>query len=282
VSSRRRRSSQHQQALRGSGYCIRLIELQGNLIFSTFEPVVRLALKQAPYCLYLVLNLRNVASIDPVAMRLIAQLRDSLRSQGVTLLVCYGTRFQEPLAAQGIEAQAQFSDDDAALEHCEDRLLQDIVGAHWDGVDTVSLPDTPLLAGMTAEELAWLDGLIPVVEAAPGDCLISAGDDSDRFYLLMAGSVVVRLPSETGGPGQRLNVFHAGMAFGEMGFLDGSPRSADIVASASVVARMIDRALFKRMEDERPRVAIRLLEGMSRQLSTNLRRSNAEVVAFKG
>lgn len=120
--------------------------------------------KQAPYCLYLVLNLRNVASIDPVAMRLIAQLRDSLKAQGVTLLVCYGTRFQDPLVAEGIEAQAQFSDDDAALEHCEDRLLQDIVGG----------------------------------------------------------------------------------------------------------------------EAERPQAAIRLLEGMSRQLSANLRRSNAEVAAFKG
>ena len=61
------------------------------------------------------------------------------------------------------------------------------------------------------------------------------------------------------------------MCFGEMGFLDGSPRSADVVAVTPVVARMIDRALFARLENERPRATIRLFEGLS---------SNAEAAAL--
>ncbi|MBL8384290.1 MAG: glutaminase A [Burkholderiales bacterium] len=282
VSSRRRRSNHHQQTLRGSGHRIRLVELQGELVFSSFEPVVRLALKQAPYCQYLILNLRNVASVDRVTLRLIAQLRSGLAEQGVVLLICYASRLADKLRRQGIDAAALFADDDAALEHCEDRLLRDLLGPGWDDAQEVGLRDAVLLAGLDADDLAWLDAAMPAVEVAAGDFLIRAGDDSDRLYLLLKGSVMVRLPSATGGTGKRINVFHPGMCFGEMGFLDGSARSADVVAMTAVAARVIDRGLFDRLKGERPRTTIRLLEGLSRQLSANLRRSNAEAAAFKG
>jgi glutaminase len=282
VSSRRRRSTQHQQTLRGSGHRIRLIELQGELIFSTFEPVVRLALKQAPYCQTLILNLRNVVSMDRVTLRLIAQLHSTLAGQGVMLMLCHASRFAEDLRLQGIAAETIFPDDDAALEHCEDRLLRELLGPDWNAVQTVRLRDAPLLDGLADEDLAWLDAAMPVVEVKPGELLIRTGDASDRLYLLMVGSVLVHLPSETGGSGRRINVFQPGMCFGEMGFLDGSPRSADVVATSAVVARVIDRALFARLETERPAAKIRLLEGLARQLSANLRRTNAEAEAFKG
>ena len=160
--------------------------------------------------------------------------------------------------------------------------MRELLGTSWDAVQTVRLRDAPLLAGLADEDLAWLDAAMPVVDVKPGDLLIRAGDTSDRLYLLLVGSVVVRLPSETGGSGRRINVFHPGMCFGEMGFLDGSPRSADVVATSAVVARVIDRALFARLEKERPNATIRLLEGLARQLSANLRRTNAEAAAFKG
>jgi len=282
VSSRRRRSTQHQQTLRGSGHRIRLIELQGELIFSTFEPVVRLALKQAPYCQTLILNLRNVVSMDRVTLRLIAQLHSTLAGQCVMLVLCHACRFAEALRVQGIAAETIFPDDDAALEYCEDRLLRELLGPSWNAVQTVRLRDAPLLDGLADEDLAWLDAAMPVVEVKPGELLIRTGDASDRLYLLMVGSVLVHLPSETGGSGRRINVFQPGMCFGEMGFLDGSPRSADVVATSTVVARVIDRALFARLETERPAAKIRLLEGLARQLSANLRRTNAEAEAFKG
>jgi glutaminase len=281
VSSRRRRSPEHQRTLRGSGHRIRLVELQGDLVFSTFEPIVRHALKQAPYCRYLILNLRNVAGIDGVALRLITQLRDHLATVGVRLLVCHAGRFADNLRQTGIAADALFGDDDTALEHCEDELLSELLGPGWDAARPVALGDVPLLAGLLPDDLAWLDARMPHVEAQSGERLIKAGEDADRLYLLLGGAVMVRLPAEQGG-GRRLNVFHPGMSFGEMGFLDGAPRSADVVALAPVSARVISRELFARMEAERPAAKIRLLEGLARQLSANLRRTNAEAAAYKG
>ena len=69
--------------------------------------------------------------------------------------------------------------------------------------------------------------------------------------MLINGSVEVRL--QLGGDRyQRLDVFSAGMSFGELAFLDGSPRSADIVAMAPVDCRVIDRRFYNALGEQIP------------------------------
>jgi glutaminase len=282
VSSARRRPRQHQQTLRASGHRIRMLELQGELVFSSLEPIVRLALKQAPYCQYLVINFRNVTSLDDVAARLVAELQSSLAAQGVALVVCRASKLAAKLVAQGVPQGSFFPSSDAALEHCENSLLQGLLGANWDASPAVSLADTFLLSGLAADDLAWLDSEMDARAADPGAVIIRAGDLADTLYLLLAGSIEVRLPDESGRGVRRLDVLIAGMSFGEMGFLDGSPRSADVVALEQVRYRVIDRALFSRLGQERPHIKIRLLEQLAKHLSAKVRRSNAEAMAFKG
>jgi glutaminase len=282
VSSARRRTRQHQQTLRASGHRIRVLELQGELIFSTFEPVVRLALKQAPYCKFIVLNFRNTVSVDDVAAGLIVELKGALAALGVAMVICRAAKLEAKICARGIAAEDFFFDSDSALEHCENALLKELFGTQWDALPAVRLGGTFLLSGLAADDLDWLDGAMGTRTATTGETIISAGEDADTLYLLLSGSVEVRLPNDAGLTGKRLDVFFAGMSFGEMGFLDGSPRSADVVALEPVVCRVIDRALFDRLGNERPRIKISLLEQLAQHLSANLRRANAEAMAFKG
>lgn len=282
VSSNRRRPPRQQQTLRASGHRIRVLDLQGELAFPTFEPVVRQALRQAPYCEHMLLDFRNVASVDRVSFRLVAELRDNLAEHDVELVICNAARFAKPMAEAGLPADIQFPDGDTALEHCENVLLRVLEGEHWNATDSVPLSETPLLAGISEADLRWLDERMPACAAAAGDIVIKAGEPGDRLYVLLSGAVEVRVPTEDGGPGRRVQVFFAGMCFGEMGFLDGSPRSADIVAVEPVRYRVLERVLFDSLDNERPRLKIHLLERLAAQLSANLRRSNAEAAAFKG
>ena len=282
VSSNRRRPPRQQQTLRASGHRIRVLDLQGELAFPTFEPVVRQALRQAPYCEHMLLDFRNVASVDRVSLRLVAELRDNLAEHDVELVICNAARFAKPMAEAGLPADIQFPDGDTALEHCENVLLRVLEGEHWNATDSVPLSETPLLAGISEADLRWLDERMPACAAAAGDIVIKAGEPGDRLYVLLSGAVEVRVPTEDGGPGRRVQVFFAGMCFGEMGFLDGSPRSADIVAVEPVRYRVLERVLFDSLDNERPRLKIHLLERLAAQLSANLRRSNAEAAAFKG
>jgi glutaminase len=281
VSSRRRRRPAQQKILRSSGHRIRIIDLQGELIFSTFEPVVRLALKQAPYCQYQILDMRNVVNIDLVSMRLISELQTSLATLGVKMMICNCERFARDFHQNGLD-KVQYLDEDTALEYCENMLLSELAEPGWDAVSSVSLSSCLLASELNEAELSWLEKQMSHEEANEGEYLIHSDDASESLYLLMSGSVEVRLPSESGANGKRIDVFEAGMTFGEMGFLDGSPRSADVVALEHVCYRGISRELLKKIEDEHPKLKIKLLEHLSRLLSYNLRRSNNEAAAYKG
>lgn len=282
ISSSRRRSPHLQQTLRASGHRIRIMDLQGELIFSTFEPVVRLALRQAPYCQYMILNLKNAVNIDDVTLKLIVQLRLSLAALDVQMIICSADRFMKAFRQHGLEQEILFVDDDTALEYCENQLLQQILGPGSTETRSVSLADCSLLSGLSDVELTWLDGQMGKGESGPGEYLIRAGDTGDSLYLLLAGSVEVSLPTESGGRGKRVDIFEAGMCFGEMSFLDGSPRSANVMALGHVVYRAISRELFDRLNGDHPKLKIKLLEHLSFLLSSNLRKSNEEVAAYKG
>lgn len=280
VSSCRRRSPDHQQILNSMRHRIRIIELQGALIFSTIESVIRFVLKQEQ-CRHLILDLRNVSCINDISLQLIGKLQQTLLGQDVQMALCNADKFSKELAQCDLGRLRLFADDDAALEYCENILLQDALGESWNEAKPVSLESCFFPSRLSPEELAWLDEAMSAGESETGDYLIRAGDAGDSLYLLLSGSVEVRLPEAPDELKKRLDVIEAGMSFGEMGFLDGSPRSADVVALARTSFRVISRQLFDRLDDEHPKLKIKLLEQLAYRLSSNLRKSNIEIAAYR-
>jgi glutaminase len=71
------------------------------------------------------------------------------------------------------------------------------------------------------------------------------------------------------------------MSFGELAFLDGSPRSADVVAVAPVKCRVINRALFNELGENHPHLKAKILNQIALQLCDRLRQANIEVSALR-
>ena len=271
-----------QDALRGEGHRIRMVELQSELIFSTFEPVVRFVLNQAAYCQFMVLNMRHVVSLDDVSLGLMMDLQNRLAESGVELVICNAGKFADGMVDKGFQVDELFVDDDAALEYCENKLLLGLLGAGNNAAKPVALRDTFLLHGLADSDLAWLDSHMPLRVTAAGEHVIRTDEPSDCLYLLLEGSIEVYLPSPSGGKAKRLDVFEAGRTFGEMGFLDGSERSADVIALETSTYRELSRELYERLGKERPDIKIHLLEQLSRQLAASVRKANIEMAAFRG
>lgn len=281
VHSRRRRSPWQRELLAQEGHRIRVMELQGDLVFGSVEPVIRAAHEQASGLRALVLDLRNVLAADEPSLRLLARLQQGLAAGGLSVSLCHARALGPRLVAQGLAPGSLKPDIDMALEAAEELLLSRDARQAGAGA-AVALRECELLAPLAPQDLAWLEALMPEQGFAAGEPVVRAGDPGDAMFFLLGGTVEVRLSGPGPGRGRRVDVFTAGMSFGEMAFIDGAPRSADVVAVQPTRCRVLPLAVFERLDRERPQLKIRLLQQVTRQLSTNLRRINAEAQAMRG
>jgi len=280
VNSRRRLPADAFRTLRRYGERIRVMELQGSLLFSTFEPVIRELVRQAPYCQHVILNFRYVASIDDVCLRMLRDVREQLSGAGVRLVCCHTTRVAKSLATSGLETEAIFPNEDEALESCENAVLAAVMQDHRMRPDTVTLAECAIFADCDEAELQLLDERMERRRYASGETIIQTGTSADELFILTSGNVEVRLRLD-GDRHQRLDVFCAGMSFGELAFLDGSPRSADIIAAGPIECRVINRLFFDDLGARFPMLKAKILSEIALQLCDRLRQANIEISALR-
>lgn len=281
VNSRRRLPAKAFHTLRRYGERIRVMELQGPLLFSTFEPVIRELVRQGPYCQHFILNFGFVSSIDEVCLRMLRDVTQQLDAVGVRLVYCHTARIAKSIATVGFDEEAIFASEDAALESCENAVLAHVMKGHILDLPPVRLASCALFSQCDDAELQLLDGQMETKEFASGETIIHTGTLADELFILTSGSVEVRLHLE-GKRHQRLDVFAAGMSFGELAFLDGSPRSADIIAIGPVACRVINRQLFETLGERHPGLKSKILNEIALLLSSRLRQANIEISALRG
>src|SRR5260370_16891613 len=102
------------------------------------------------------------------------------------------------------------------------------------------LSEQPLLAGLTAEELAALASLGTIRTYRAGEKIIAATEPATSLFFLKSGVVHVKLPD-----GIRLATITAGMAFGEMALLETHPFPA-VDPATSITPLQLPLAPFDR------------------------------------
>jgi CRP/FNR family transcriptional regulator, cyclic AMP receptor protein len=134
------------------------------------------------------------------------------------------------------------------------------------------LASTEFFAGVDAEELAALERAGAVRNLVRGDVLFREGDVPDRLYVVLGGRIAIASKSIDG----RESVYalmETGNLFGEMGLLDGLPRSAE--ARALEPSRVLSvpydpvRDLFDR-QPQRLWNVVRMLSGRLRAMDEAL------------
>ncbi|HEU4407035.1 MAG TPA: cyclic nucleotide-binding domain-containing protein [Polyangiaceae bacterium] len=124
------------------------------------------------------------------------------------------------------------------------------------------LRNSPLFHGLAGEELYPVAEVSSVKAYAPGEPVVREGDPGDALYVVADGSFEV----ERGG--RDVRKLGPGDVFGEMSLLDGVPRAATVVASASGGrALRVPREDFEALLDESPELA----RGVIRTLLGHLR-----------
>jgi CRP-like cAMP-binding protein len=135
-------------------------------------------------------------------------------------------------------------------------LLPDLLQRSWERPTTRDFVNVlralPLFSNLSTRHLRQVAKLAQSVEFTPGDFVVHVGEPGDAFFLIVSGKakVIGRPRARNLGPGD---------FFGEMGLIDGEPRSATVVATTELHAMKLARRPFMKLLEQEPRVAIKLL-----------------------
>jgi CRP-like cAMP-binding protein len=169
-----------------------------------------------------------------------------------------------------------FPDTDAALEWAEDNVLtQSLEPAGASGA--IQLEQMDILRDFTPQEVHVLELKLTRKTFNKGEIIVKEGDTDRNLFLLVKGLVSVRIHLPQSDRTKRLISYSAGVAFGEMAFLDGSPRSADVWSDEDSEAYVLSPDEFAVLQNKAPQIAIKLICNIALEISERLRIRTNEV-----
>ncbi len=253
------RTSAELETLLDNGERTKVIELQGFLFFGSVTGLSDRVIDgcQSPVE-HVILDFRHVTGIDGSALTLLHRLIDDLTGQGLSVTL---TAAPDPVTASGLNSRLNL---DEALADVEQRLLE--------GSENMVAKKEPIRPELLA---AFERRTVPA-----GGNLLTAGDEADELIYVLGGSLSVysplddatgsakeptRKPTKEPIPGQRFRLRKVGGPnwIGEIGFLRGTPRIADVVADTDIEMAVIDRAAFEELRANQPEVIIELLDNIA-------------------
>lgn len=144
-----------------------------------------------------------------------------------------------------------------------------------------------LVTSSALDDLTFADAMKVVGYMRPkrikaGTVFIKEGElkQNDYMLLVLEGDIAV----ENALPGLQesmvVNVMGPGSLIGEMGVLDGAPRSATCSATTDVAAAVLSRTALMRLMKDEPRVGSRLLLAISKRMADHLRETTRKLKTF--
>lgn len=132
----------------------------------------------------------------------------------------------------------------------------------------IALKRIDIFASLPVELLTELASVVRVIDVAPADEIITAGDFGDELFALVDGEVTVEDGTATAA------VLSTGEVFGELAVLAPAPRSATVTAKTECALLVLSREMLLALTARRPEV----MAEIARVLAQRLRATNATPV----
>ncbi len=287
IRSKKVRSIKNNLLLQERGKGIIVYELHGPLFFGSADNLAREIENALNRCSYCILDMKRVNEIDSTGAKILGQISKKVAASGKYLLISYlkdNPSLSNFLKAMGVyrvlSEDCFFPDTDAALEWAEDNVLTqslDLPGA----AGAVPLEQMDILREFTPQEVHALEKRLTRKTFNKGAIIVKEGDTDRNLFFLVKGLVSVRIHLPQADRYKRLITYSAGVTFGEMAFLDGSPRSADVWSDEDAETYVLSPAEFNVLQNESPQIAIKLLRNIALEISERLRLRTNEVRALE-
>lgn len=263
--SRLRRPSEEIAVLAEHGHRARVYELHGDLLFAGAERTVRTIEEQAAELEALAIDVRRVGEVSAIAVRMIDDLRHELFAVGARVaLVDPDARLRHP--GSGIEPDDPrgpvFIDRDTATEWCENIVLANHGGAAEPARTSFTTGNHPAFAGLADEDRSRLTDEFEVRTFPRGAVIAERGSPRSGLYLILEGRVRLTFDGADGRT-HRLLSLSAGMSFGEIPMLVGTPFGNEARAETGVRLAVLSPERFDRLTARAPGLKLALLEQLA-------------------
>lgn len=138
------------------------------------------------------------------------------------------------------------------------------------------------LADLTIADAMKVVGYMRPRLIRAGTVIIQEGEAKANDYMLLVLEGDIAVESDMPGMQESMvvNVMGPGHLIGEMGVLDGSPRSATCTANTDIAAAVLSRTALMRLLKDDPRLGTRLLLAISKRLADRLRETTRKLRTF--
>ncbi|WP_405492719.1 glutaminase A [Nocardia sp. NBC_00511] len=263
--SRLRRDPEELAVLREFGEHARIFELHGDLLFAGAETTVR-AVEDTPGELEaLVLDLREVGDVSPIAIRMLDDLQRELAATGARVALVdpeaklgHLTSSLDPADPRG----RVFADRDSATEWCEQLILERHQPAGYDAPVALTIDRHPALADMPEDERDRLAKEFETRTVARGECIVVRDSPRCGLFLVLDGRVRLTF-TDASGRRHRLVTLTPGMSFGETSMLAGVPYANDVYAETTVRLAVLPVNRFDQLTSDAPLIKLALLERLA-------------------
>ncbi|MEO9221780.1 MAG: glutaminase, partial [Mycobacteriaceae bacterium] len=254
LSSPRRRNAQETEVLQQYGSRAVVYQLHGDLLFTETESVIREVTARAAELDLLVVDVRDVVEVSPIARKLLGELQIRLTAQGCELVLVDPASTFDP-----DPSRPRMVGLNSALEYCEERLLQ----TYGSGLapQRIALEDHPAVRGLTATQLAEFADRTTPLDFTDGQPVIDHGVMPPGALLIMSGRVEVALPDGDGSP-RHLYTSTAGATLGVAPTFTAQLPVIEARAVGPVHALVVSSAGMAQLSEQAPHTAIALLRNL--------------------
>jgi len=283
--SMRHRPPEEREAIAAQAIQVEGYDLQGSLFFGSADSLFS-AINRSP-AKFVILSLRRVLQVDLTAIRMIGQIAGTLRQHDGELILTHAStrlglaRSKNHPHYRVIPYHAQqdirsFSQTEAAIEYVENRLLQaqGIIPAH----QMAHCPPrhAKLFRHLTDQQFAHLEPWLTPHQAHADDYLFHYQGAGDALLIIVSGEVEALLPYRKKRR-IRLAIYGPGMEVGEASFINPGPRKADLRAISDCEWVEISHEALQRIGEQHPRLALRLIQILAKELGDRMASADAIV-----
>ena len=137
----------------------------------------------------------------------------------------------------------------------------------------------PIFDQVIADELRLLAKYMNIIEVEPGEIIFHEGDKGDYVCFVVDGTLDVFKKTEKG-KSVVISTLSKGRSIGEMSIIDDSIRSATIRAKSKATLLTLSKEKFNLILANHSSVGVKVLKGIARLLSMNLRKTSSRLADY--